>query len=138
MRRGRLVFRGLDIHPPHPEAVADQELDQVMTDEAAGAGDEYALGHGLPPHAGLEVHDRWRGPSPRRRRRGGGWKERATSASIEFRRRRRVAKPHPARTAERMGAAALRRTEERRGGKACVSTCRSRRWPCHKKKKEQL
>src|SRR3546814_19971864 len=30
------------------------------------------------------------------------------------------------------------RSEERRVGKACVSTCRSRRWPLHFKKKNTL
>src|SRR3546814_15035828 len=29
------------------------------------------------------------------------------------------------------------RSEERRVGKGCVSTCRSRWWPCHKKKKKK-
>src|SRR3546814_11284618 len=31
-------------------------------------------------------------------------------------------------------AALLERSEERRVGKECVSTCRSRGWPCHTKK----
>src|SRR3546814_15833436 len=30
------------------------------------------------------------------------------------------------------------RSEERRGGKECVSTCRSRWAPCHKKKKNKI
>src|SRR3546814_16698076 len=30
----------------------------------------------------------------------------------------------------------LLRSEERRGGKECVSTCRSRWWPYHEKKKQ--
>src|SRR3546814_11291921 len=32
----------------------------------------------------------------------------------------------------------MRRSEARRVGKACVSTCRSRWWPCHYKKKHKI
>src|SRR3546814_10544411 len=53
---------------------------------------------------------------------------------------RRRARPHPrhgpgARDDHRLHPALLLRSEERRGGKECVSTCRSRWSPYHEKKK---
>src|SRR3546814_16709191 len=46
-------------------------------------------------------------------------------------------KQRRARTAQRRPCGARRRSEERRVGKECVSTCRSRWSPYHKKKKKQ-
>src|SRR3546814_19003752 len=37
---------------------------------------------------------------------------------------------------QQAGIADARRSEERRGGKECVSTCRFRWWPFHSKKKK--